>query len=144
MICDLTGYNPMWMVESGVVAAWKAADQVILVRDRAAAGTTSPFDITPMRYFEYERSSFAGIKDFQQKLGGSSSRRHSSTSPMVPPLNISSIPDDYAQDFSSHSDDLSIVTAPFAHRRLKDGVLEFGFNLGFLPFVGDHWPRAFL
>jgi hypothetical protein len=125
VICDLTGYNPNVMLESGVVAAWKTATQVIFIKDRSAAGTPAPFDIVPMRYFEYDRSSYAGIKAFQQKLA-TLIREALINFPDGVTAEHRQIPDDYSQDFGGGADDLSIVTAPFAHRRVKEGVLEFG------------------
>jgi hypothetical protein len=125
VICDLTGYNPNVMIESGVAAAWKAATQVIFIKDRAAVATPTPFDIMPMRYFEYEVSSFTDIKAFQQKLVNLI-REAFINFPDGATVEHRRIPDDYSQDFSARLDDLSIVTAPFAHRRVKDGVLEFG------------------
>ena len=120
VICDLTGYNANVMVESGVAAAWKGATQVIFIKDRAAISTPTPFDITPMRYFEYERSSYTGIQAFQQKLANLIREAFINFPDGV------TVEHDYSQDFGGRVDDLSIVTAPFAHRRVKDGVLEFG------------------
>jgi hypothetical protein len=124
VICDLTGYNPNVMFESGVTAAWKKPNQVIFIKDSTFA-TPAPFDIMPMRYFEYERSSFAGIKAFQQKLA-SLIRDAFISFPDGVTAEYRQIPDDYIREFGVDRDDLSIVTAPFAHRRAIDGVLEIG------------------
>jgi hypothetical protein len=125
VVCDLTGYNANVMLESGVTAAWKTASQVIFIRDRAAPAVQSPFDIMPMRYFEYERSSYTGIRAFQQKLAALI-REAFINFPDGVTMDHRPIPDEYRQDFSSGLDDLSLLTAPFAHRRIKDGALEFG------------------
>src|SRR5205823_290235 len=67
VICDMTEYNPNVMFESGVSAAWKSVTQVIFIKDRAF-NVPAPFDTAPMRYSEYDRTSYSGIKQFQERL----------------------------------------------------------------------------
>ncbi len=124
IICDLTDYNRNVMFESGVSAAWKRATQVIFVKDSACT-VAAPFDTAPMRYTEYDRTSFTGMKEFQERLVRlirevfiSFPDRAVTEFPHVPPV--------YERSFADGRDDLTISTAPFAHRRVTDGLLEFG------------------
>jgi hypothetical protein len=124
VICDLTGYNANVMFESGVTAGWKIATQVIFIKDKTFTAA-APFDIKPMRYTEYDRTSYSGIKTFQQQLATlireafiSFPDRYTTEHPRIPAQ--------YFKDFGDGREDLSIVSAPFAHRRVKDGLLEFG------------------
>jgi hypothetical protein len=56
VFCDITGYNPNVMFESGVAAALKRMSQVVFIRDHFFR-QQSPFDIAPIRYTEYELTS---------------------------------------------------------------------------------------
>lgn len=123
VICDLTDYNANVMFESGVSAAWKAATQVIFIKDRAFT-TSAPFDIKPMRYTEYERT-YTGIKTFQQQLA-TLIREAFISFPDRSTVGHPRIPAEYVKDFGDGREDLSIVTAPFSHRRITGGLLEFG------------------
>jgi hypothetical protein len=124
VICDLTDYNSNVMFESGVAAAWKDATQVIFLKDRAF-GAPAPFDTAPMRYTEYDRTSYVGIKQFKQRLTAlirevfiAFPDRATVESPTIPPV--------FQMSFAEGQDNLAIITAPFAHRRVINGLLEFG------------------
>lgn len=124
VICDLTGYNPNVMFESGVSAAWKMATQVIFLKDREFT-TPAPFDIKPMRYFEYEMTSYTGVKTFKSQLETLIREAFIGFPDRATP-ETARVPAEYAKDFGDSRDDLTIVTAPFAHRRVIGGLLEFG------------------
>lgn len=124
VICDLTGYNPNVMFESGVSAAWKTATQVIFIKDHAFTAV-APFDTAPMRYTEYDRTSYAGIKQFQERLGRLI-REVFISFPDRAVVEHPHVPSVYETSFGEGRDDLTISTAPFAHRRVTDGLLEFG------------------
>ena len=122
VFCDITGYNPNVMFESGVCAAWKEMGQVVFIKDHFFR-QQSAFDIAPIRYTEYELTS-DGMQSFRSKVArltmdvliGFPDRQGSSPSTLLP-LEI---------DFKDNQDDLRIYTPPFAHRRVIDGALEFG------------------
>ena len=122
IFCDITGYNPNVMFESGVCAAWKELKQVVFIKDHFFK-QQSAFDIAPIRYTEYELTS-DGIRNFQEKLAkltqdaliGFPDRQGNSPSIQLP-LEI---------DFKDNQDDFRIYTPPFAHRRVIEGALEFG------------------
>lgn len=126
IFCDITGYNPNVMIESGVCAAWKERKQVVFIKDHFFK-QESAFDIQPIRYTEYALTS-DGLKLFQKKVAtltrdvliGFPDGQGSSPN-IQSPLEI---------DFKDNHDDLKIYTPPFAHRRVIDGALEFG-SLGF-------------
>jgi hypothetical protein len=122
IFCDLTGQNANVMFEAGVCAARKRIEQVIFLRDEFYR-VDQPFDIAPFRYVTYSLTS-AGALRFEQKLQpllldvlvGFPDQRSSSPSVVLP----------LTADFSGNRDDDRIVTPPFAHRRVRNGVLEFG------------------
>jgi len=66
VFCDITGYNPNVMFESGVCAAWKEMKQIVFIKDRFFK-QQSAFDIAPIRYTEYELTS-DGMTRFQEKI----------------------------------------------------------------------------
>jgi hypothetical protein len=123
IFCDITGYNPNVMFESGVCAAWKEVTQVILIKDRTST-SDSPFDIKPMRYTEYE-TTYRGLKAFKPKLVALISEAFIRFPDRVA-SHAFDVPLPYEKDFSDNRDDLSIFTPPFAHRRVVDRCLEFG------------------
>jgi hypothetical protein len=144
VICDLTGHNHNVMFEAGVSAAWKTAAQVVFIKDRSFT-QPAPFDIKPMRYTEYDRTSYTGIKAFQRQLaaliGEAFINFPDSTTAEHP-----RVPAEYAKNFGDGRDDLTIVTAPFAHRRVTNGLLEFG-SLWSFPHswatIGKQRPHDF-
>ncbi len=119
---DITGFNPNVMVELGVCAAWKEMTQVVLIKDHASE-QESAFDIAPIRYTTYDLT-YPGVDIFRRKV-----------SKLVEDVFIS-FPDGLGSstkfdfplhiDFSSNRDDQRIYTPPFAHRRVINGLLEFG------------------
>jgi hypothetical protein len=66
VFCDITGFNPNVLFESGVCAAWKDIKQVAFIRDHFFR-QQSAFDIAPIRYIEYSLTEDR-IGDFQQKI----------------------------------------------------------------------------
>jgi len=122
VFCDVTGYNANVLFESGVAAAWKRIEQVVFIRDHFYKGQ-SPFDMAPIRYTEYTLTS-DGIGIFKQKIERLVTAaviafpdRQGSAAPVHLPAHF---------DFASGQDDPRIYTPPFAHRRVVEGVLEFG------------------
>lgn len=122
IFCDITGYNPNVMFESGVCSAWKEMKQVVFIKDRFFK-QQSAFDIAPIRYTEYEMTS-DGIKELRNKIAKLTMDvliafpdREGSSPNIKLPLDI---------DFTDNRDDLRIYTPPFAHRRVVNGYLEFG------------------
>jgi hypothetical protein len=124
IFCDLTGQNPNVMFEAGVCAGWKRVEQVIFIRD-AFYRPDQPFDIAPFRYVKY-RMTTDGLPVFEETLKQLvvdvvirfPDRDHGSESAAVDlPLEI---------DFSGNRDDRRLVTPPLAHRRVRDGLFEFG------------------
>jgi hypothetical protein len=124
VICDLTEHNANVMFESGVTAAWKNVTQVVFIRDRTFTGR-APFDTAPIRYTEYDRSSYTGIKHFQERLS-ELVREVFISFPDGAAVELSHVPAIYKTSFADGRDDLAISTAPFAHRRVTNGLLEFG------------------
>jgi hypothetical protein len=131
IFCDITGYNPNVMFESGVAAALKRMTQVVFIRDHFFK-QQSPFDIAPIRYTEYELTS-DGLPLFREKLKIIIHDAYKAfpddlieTIPISFPANI---------NFYGNHDDLRIYTPPFAHRRIVDGALEFGS----LSFFSESW-----
>jgi hypothetical protein len=123
VFCDITSYNSNVMFEGGVCAAWKDVGQVVFIKDQSFR-VEAPFDIKPMRYTEYEVTTYTGIKKFRDKLSALildaviSFPDRQDANPSI------SLP--FQKDFSDNRDDLAICTPPFAHRRLVDDSLEFG------------------
>ena len=122
IFCDITGYNPNVMFESGVCAAWKEMKHVVFIKD-SFFKQQSAFDIAPIRYAEYELTS-DGIVSFQRKVAKLTQNvligfpdRHVSAPEIRLPLEI---------EFKDNRDDLRLYTPPLAHRRVIDGALEFG------------------
>jgi len=66
IFCDIIGYNPNVMFETGVAAAWKKIWQVVFIKDRFFK-QQSAFDIEPLRYTEYELTS-DGLQRFRDKI----------------------------------------------------------------------------
>lgn len=122
IFCDITGFNPNVMFESGVCAAWKETQHVVFIKDHFFRQPPA-FDIAPIRYTEYELTG-DGINNFQEKIIelirdviiGFPDQQGSSPS-IVLPLEI---------DFNNNQDDLRLYTPPLAHRRVVNGALEFG------------------
>lgn len=122
IFCDITGYNPNVMFESGVCAAWKEMKHVVFIKDRFFK-QQSAFDIAPIRYTEYQLTS-EGKLPFQRKvekltqdvLIGFPDRQVSTTKIQLP----------FEREFKDNHDDLRLYTPPLAHRRVIDGALEFG------------------
>ena len=105
--------------------------QVVFIRDRFFK-QQSPFDIAPIRYTEYELT-LDGLSAFREKikkllLDAFISFPDSLINITAPcfPANI---------DFDDDHDDPRIYTPPLAHRRLTNGVLEFGSTL----FFAESW-----
>jgi len=122
VFCDITSYNPNVMFEGGVCAAWKDVAQVVFIKDHSF-NIEAPFDIKPMRYTEYELT-YSGMKRFQEKL--SSLTRDAVVGFPDRDGATPSIASPFVKDFADNRDDIAIYTAPFAHRRVADGALEFG------------------
>ncbi len=122
VFCDITGYNPNVMFESGVCSAWKEIKQVVFIKDHFFK-QQSAFDIAPIRYTEYELTS-DGIKEFENKITKITldvligfPDQEASSPRITLPLEL---------DFRDNVDDLRIYTPPFSHRRVVNGYLEFG------------------
>lgn len=122
IFCDITGYNPNVMFETGVCAAWKDMVNVIFIKDHFFK-QQSAFDLAPIRYTEYELTS-EGIEKFEKKVHDLlinvliSYPDVQGLKPLIQlPLNI---------EFQESKDDSRVYTPPFAHRRVIDGKLEFG------------------
>jgi hypothetical protein len=123
VFCDITLYNSNVMFEGGVCAAWKDVVQVVFIKDRSFK-VEAPFDIKPMRYTEYEVTTYTGLKKFREKL---LALIHDAVISF--PDRQDADPDlslPFEKDFSDNRDDLAICTPPFAHRRLVNNSLEFG------------------
>jgi hypothetical protein len=122
IFCDITGYNPNVMFESGVAAALKRMPQVVFIRDHFF-NQQSPFDIAPIRYTEYELTS-DGLPRFHAKV----MKLIVDAFTAFPDDLIETVPTSFPAtiDFQGNHDDLRIYTPPFAHRRVVDGALEFG------------------
>jgi hypothetical protein len=122
VFCDITGYNPNVMFETGVCAAWKEMKQVVLIKDQFFQ-QPSAFNIAPIRYTGYQLTS-DGISEFKDKIVKLTNNvligypdGQGSCPGLVSPIAI---------DFSGNRDDVRIYTPPFAHRRVLNGELEFG------------------
>jgi hypothetical protein len=122
VFCDITGFNPNVLFESGVCAAWKDIKQVAFIKDHFFR-QQSAFDIAPIRYTEYTLTG-DGISDFQQKVARLARDAmiafpdEQGEVPMIQfPLEIS---------FQNNRDDLRVFTPAFAHRRVIGQMLEFG------------------
>ncbi len=128
IFCDITGYNPNVMFESGVAAALKRMPQVVFIRDHFFK-QQSPFDIAPIRYTEYQLTS-DGLPKFRDKV----KKLINDAFKAFPDDLIETIPVAFPAsiDFQGNHDDLRIYTPPLAHRRVIDGALEFG-SLAFFP-----------
>lgn len=122
IFCDITGYNPNVMFESGVAAALKQMTQVIFIRDHFFK-QQSAFDIAPIRYTEYELTS-DGLPKFRKKV----TKLIDDAFKGFPDDLIEAFPNSFPSniDFQGNHDDVRIYTPPFAHRRVVDGALEFG------------------
>jgi hypothetical protein len=122
IFCDITGYNPNVMFETGVCAAWKKMTQVVFIKDHFFK-QQSAFDIAPIRYTEYELTS-DGIEAFRKKifklthdaLVAFPDQQGDSPNIILP----------FIIDFDNTPDDLRLYTPPFAHRRITEKSLEFG------------------
>ncbi len=140
VFCDITGYNPNVMFESGVCAAWKKMVQVVFIKDHFFR-QESIFDIAPIRYTEYELTS-DGTRDFTDKVA-----KHTANALIGFPDHCGVATDvslPLAIDFSGGRDDLGIFTPPFAHRRLFDGALEFGSIVNFAHSWASVGKKEFL
>ncbi len=122
VFCDITGFNPNVMFESGVCAAWKEMVQVIFIKDHFFKQEWA-FDIAPIRHIEYQLTT-EGLNAFQEQivqltrdvLIGFPDRQ--GNAPLIElPIEI---------DFENNRDDLRIYTPPYSHRRMVNGTLEFG------------------
>jgi hypothetical protein len=126
--CDITGYNPNVMFESGVAAALKRVPQVVFIRDHFFR-QQSPFDIAPIRYTEYELTS-DGLPTFRERV----KKLIIDAFKAFPDDLIETVPISFPAniDFHGNHDDPRIYTPPLAHRRVMDSALEFG-SLAFFP-----------
>jgi hypothetical protein len=122
IFCDISGYNPNVMFELGVAAGWKRTDQVVLLKSKEVKQDPA-FDISPIRYFEYDPSNLRSkkftesIKQVTQNVAISFPDGQIPFQNISLPLNI---------DFSSGYDDGRLYTPPFCHRRIREGIFEFG------------------
>lgn len=66
VVADITECRHNVMYELGAAAAIKGVERIILLRDAEVPGE-HPFDLSPARYFEYERSP-RGFDDLVRKL----------------------------------------------------------------------------
>lgn len=133
VFCDITGYNSNVMFESGVVAALKRIQQVVFIRDHSFT-EKSPFDISPIRYTEYDLS-WEGLHKFHDKVITLIFDAYKAF-----PYNLidtAQIPFPANIDFEGNHDDLRIYTPPLAHRRMIDGALEFGAHT--MLFFPESW-----
>jgi hypothetical protein len=129
IFCDVTGYNPNVLFESGVAAAWKNLGQVVFIKDHFFK-QQSAFDIAPLRYTEYELTS-NGLPRFQEQiiqLTRAALIAFPDLQGTAPTIHLP-----FEVDFKDSRDDLRIYTPPFAHRRVVDGTLEFG-SILFFPY----------
>ena len=129
VFCDITGFNPNVMFESGVCAAWKEMVQVVFIKDHFFKQEWA-FDIAPIRHVEYQLTT-EGLNAFREQIVQLTQDvligfpdRQDSCSDIQLPLEI---------DFRSSQDDLRIHTPAYSHRRVVDGALEFG-SLLFYPY----------
>jgi hypothetical protein len=128
VFCDITGFNPNVMFESGVAAALKRMQQVVFIRDHFSK-QQSPFDIAPIRYTEYQLTS-EGLPPFREKV----TKLIADAYKAFPDDLIETVPVSFPAkiDFQGNHDDPRIYTPPLAHRRVVEGALEFG-SLAFFP-----------
>ena len=142
IICDITGYNPNVLFESGVASAFKSLQQVIFIRDHYFK-QQAPFDLAPIRYTEYALTSEEFPK-FLEKIGDLIYKAfirfpdsNIESKQVVIPANI---------DFTENHDDLRIYTPPFSQRRIIEDSLEFGSILVFTESwasIGNHQIQYF-
>lgn len=142
IICDITGYNPNVLFESGVASALKSLPQVIFIRDHYFK-QQSPFDLAPIRYAEYALTSDE-LPKFLEKIDNLILQAFI----RFPDSNIDSkqiyIPANI--NFNGNHDDLRIYTPPFSHRRISDNSLEFGSIIVFTESwasIGNHQIQFF-
>ena len=131
VFCDITGYNPNVMFESGVAAALKRMQQVVFIRDHFFK-QQSPFDIAPIRYTEYQLTS-DGLPPFREKV----KKLIGDAFNAFPDDLIETEPVSFPEkiDFHGNHDNPRIYTPPLAHRRVVDGALEFGS----IAFFQESW-----
>lgn len=122
VLCDITEHNPNVMFEAGVAAGWKPIHKIVFIRNKQAEAK-HPFDISPFRYIEYDLSD-EGISTFKEAIGVATRDaiipfpdEHIISPEIKLPVNI---------DFSTGLDDLRLYTPPYCHRRVVDGVFQFG------------------
>ena len=127
IFCNITGFNPNVMFESGICAAWKKTDKVVFIKDGFFKQEIA-FNISPIRYTEYEMTT-NGIRDFADKVNKltvdaliSFPDCEGDTPKIITPLEL---------DFKGNRDNNIIYTPPFAHRRIVNDKLEFGSILVF-------------
>ena len=122
VFCDTTSANPNVMYELGVSAGWKQMHQVALIR-RSGVADHQPFDIAPIRYFEYDLQG-QGVLNFKRQIAaiatnvliGFPDAQIESPSVQLP----------LRMEFGANIDDPRLYTPPFCHRRVKSGLFEFG------------------
>jgi len=133
VFCDITGYNSNVMFESGVAAALKKMQQVVFIRDHSFK-EKSPFDISPIRYTEYDLS-WEGLPKFHHKVIALIYDAYKAFPDNL--IDTAQVPFPAIIDFEGNHDDLRIYTPPLAHRRVIDGALEFGAHT--MLFFPESW-----
>lgn len=131
VFCDTTSSNPNVLYELGVAAAWKQMHQVALIRRRGITDH-QPFDIAPMRYFEYDLQG-TGVLEFKKQIAALA--RNALIG--FPDTQIEPVPIQLPLyiNFHANVDDPRLYTPPFCHRRVKSGLFEFGS----LPSYSHSW-----
>ena len=122
IFCDITGFNPNVMFELGVCAGWKEMKKIVLIRDHYFK-QPSAFDIAPIRYTEYTLTS-EGVNEFKEKIQRLVELAYISYPDIQGSVPLVKLPLEI--DFEDNRDSDYIYTPPLAHRRVKDGALEFG------------------
>jgi len=123
VFCDITDHNPNVMFEAGVASAWKPIHKVVFIKNKSFEAN-HPFDISPIRYIEYDLSSSDSIKAFKDAIGAVTENAifpfpdEQIVAPSIHlPLRL---------NFSEGIDDLRLYTPPYCHRRVVDGAFQFG------------------
>lgn len=122
VFCDITELNPNVMYELGVAAAWKKLHQVVLIK-RKGVKQRSVFDISPVRYFEYELKKKKNERFRQQIAAVTETALLGFPDSQITSADIQ-IPMEI--DYSSGIDDPRLYTPPYSHRRVREGAFEFG------------------
>jgi len=122
VFCDITGCNPNVMFEYGVYAAAKRVEHVVLIKNRADT-ERSPFNISPIRYFEYELTN-DGLAEFVRRMEDVTLRALIGLPDPPAPNPQIALPLDIS--FTGNYDDPRVHTPSPSHRRVIDETLEFG------------------